>query len=251
MSTTKIFAMFNQAGGVAKTTCTMNLGYHLAKRSQRVLLIDMDGQSSLTDFMGYGDNEVQTAYESVIEETPLPIVKNVHGMDLVCSDVGMCHAEVLLTSIMMREFRLKQAIEPVLANYDYILIDCPPSLGILSIMSLVAATHVIIPVETHYKALKGLEKLFDTLASVRKGPNRNLKIGAVIPTKYNTSTNQGSRCLATLNDDLVEIGIVTNAIPQATAFTDASEKHMPLAVLDPKHKAVGVLDEITQILMAL
>jgi len=249
--TTKILAVFNQAGGVAKTTCTMNLGYHLAKKGQRVLLVDMDPQGSLTNFMGRSDGEIKIAVDSLLGDAPLPIVPNVHGMDLVCADIRMCKAEVQLISEMMREFRLRDALEPVKNNYDFILIDCPPTLGILSFISLVAATHVIIPVETNYKALIGIELMCDTIATVIKRPNRGLKVGAIIPTKYNASTNQGNFAIDTMKQDVSALGPITNPIPLAIAFSDASQAHIPLALYDPKHRALSVLDEISQHLIEM
>ena len=132
----RIIALFNQAGGVAKTTLTHNLGYHLAQRQHRVLLIDMDPQASLTKFMGKVPAELdKTIADAIIEEQPLPIHENIHGMDLSPSNRILSTAEMQLVSAEMRDLRLSEAIEPVLEFYDFILLDCPPSLGLLSYIS--------------------------------------------------------------------------------------------------------------------
>jgi chromosome partitioning protein len=126
----RIIALFNQAGGVAKTTLTMNLGYHLAQRENRVLLVDMNPQASLTIFMGLVPEELPaTLYEVVVEEKPLYIVEEIHGMDIAPTNQDLRIAEMQLVGAELRDFRLKQAIEPIETDYDFILIDCPPSLG--------------------------------------------------------------------------------------------------------------------------
>ena len=129
----RIIALFNQAGGVAKTTLTHNLGYHLAQRQHRVLLIDMDPQASLTTFMGKVPAQLdKTVADAIIEEQPLPIHEEIHGMDLSPSNRILSTAEMQLVSAEMRDLRLSEAIEPVLDAYDFILLDRPPSLGLLS-----------------------------------------------------------------------------------------------------------------------
>lgn len=180
----KIIAVFNQAGGVAKTTLTMNLGYQLAQRGHRVLLIDLDPQASLTTFMGLESYDLEHIIADALldEEGELPIHRDLHGMDLVPANLNLSAVEIQLASVMAREIRLKQALESVRLNYDYIAIDCPPSLGVLSILGLTAATHVLVPV----KAFKGVELLLDTIAKVRKRVNPTLEIAGFIPTLYRT-----------------------------------------------------------------
>lgn len=126
----------------------MNLGYHLAKKKNRVLLIDMDPQASLTTFMGLEpENITQTIYEAVVGEEDLPVYpKPIHGMSFTPANINLSAAELELVAALMREMRLKNALAPILDNYDYILIHCPTSLGILSVVSLVAATHILVPI---------------------------------------------------------------------------------------------------------
>ncbi|MGB7439882.1 MAG: ParA family protein [Coleofasciculaceae cyanobacterium] len=248
----RIISFFNQAGGVGKSTLTMNLGYHLAKHNHRVLLVDMDPQASLTDFMGLEASELdKTVYEAVLLGEPLPIHQDIHKMHLAPANINLSGAELELVVADMRDVRLREALEPVQENYDFILVDCPPSLGILSYISLVAATHVLVPIETEYKALKGTELLLNTIGRVRSRANRRLKIAGVVPTMHKARTIQGDRSLQSIQQQLSKIGTVYSAIPQAVAFVDASEEHVPLAVYKPKHPAVELLDQIAKNLEGL
>ena len=242
---TKIIAIFNQAGGVAKTTLTMNLGYQLAQNKNRVLLIDVDPQASLSTFMGIEPDDLEKSlYETIIEERPLFIQEDLHGMDLAPTNLDLSTAEMLLVSAELREYRLKNAIEPVTEYYDFILIDCPPSLGLLSVISLAAATHVLVPVETQFKAFQGTNKLLETVARIKSKINRKLKIAGFVPTIYDGRNSQDVRSLAAMHEQLAGIGTVFDPIPRSTIFADASEKRQPLAVLQPRHPAVPLLKKL-------
>ncbi|BAY95655.1 MULTISPECIES: ParA family protein [unclassified Tolypothrix] len=248
----RIIALFNQAGGVAKSTLTQNLGYHLAKREHRVLLIDIDPQASLTKFMGLVPSQLQkTVADAIINEQPLPIHEDIHGMDLAPANRVLSGAEMQLVSAAMRDFRLKEAIEPVLDEYDFILIDCPPSLGLLSYISLVAATHVLVPVETHLKAFEGTDELLQTITHVKNKANRKIQIAGFVPTRYAHQNSADKRALAAITEQLSAWGRIFPAIPRATAFVDATEERAPLAVFDPKHSVVTILEEIANSLEAL
>lgn len=147
-SACRIVSIFNQAGGVAKTTLTMNLGYHLSQHGERVLLVDMDPQASLTTFMGLEPYDLEkTIADSLLKDAPLPIHSALHSMDLIPANITLSGAEFQLASAIAREWKLKRALSTVVDTYSFILIDCPPTLGILSILSLVAATHVLISIQ--------------------------------------------------------------------------------------------------------
>lgn len=249
---TKVIAVFNQAGGVAKSTLTYNLGYHLAQKGHRVLLIDMDPQASLTIFMGLVPRELdKTVYNAVVEEQPLPIISGIHGMDLAPTNTTLSVAEMQLVQADMRDLRLKEAIEPILESYDFILIDCPPSLGLLSYISLVAATHVLVPIETHFKAFEGTNELLKTVARVRTKVNRQLQIAGFVPTKYDARNSQDTRTLGAISEQLSLAGKVYPPIPRSTAFVDATEERMPLAVYDSKHSSVAVLSQLASSLESI
>jgi chromosome partitioning protein len=248
----KVIAIFNQAGGVCKTTVAMNLGYHLALRGHRVLLVDIDPQASLTTFMGLEPHELeQTIANAILEEdTALPIRHHLHKMSLVPANITLSAAELQLASVIARELRLKDALEPEIDHYDFILIDCPPSLGVLSILALTAATHVLIPIQTHFKAFKGTELLLDTIKKVRKHLNRTLAIAGIVPTIFNNAS-QDKAILEALREQLSSIATVYAPIPRATAFADAAMARQPLAVYAPKHPSLLILDEITKGMEAL
>lgn len=246
-ATAQIIALFNQSGGVGKTTLTMNLGYHLAQRHHRVLLVDMDPQASLTIFMGLDPVELtQTVYEAVVGEEPLPIHGKVHGVDIAPSNINLSAAELELVSVLMRELRLKDALAPVESEYDFILIDCPPSLGILSIISLVAATHVLVPIQTQFKAFQGTDLLLNTVARLRKAANRSLALAGFIPTMYDGRTAQETRTFKAILEQLEPLAKVYAPIPRSIAFADASEARLPLAISNPKHPAVAVMEKIAE-----
>lgn len=248
----RIIALFNQSGGVAKTTLTMNLGYHLVQRKHRVLLVDMDPQASLTTFMGLDPVDLtSTVYESVVGEEPLPVHGLIHGMNIVPSNINLSAAELELVAVLMREMRLKDAIAPVASEYDFILIDCPPSLGILSVISLVAATHVLVPIQAQFKAFQGTDLLLNTVAQLRKAANRNLAIAGFVPTLYDGRTAQETRTLKAMEEQLSPVAKVYAPIPRSIAFPDASEARLPLAVHSRKHPAVAVMEKIAKSLETL
>ncbi len=250
----KIIALFNQSGGVGKTTLTMNIGYELAKRGKRVLLVDMDPQNSLTSFMGIKSFSLdisETIYTAVIDENPLPIRQNLYGMDLVPSNILLSTAEMKLITAIRREDRLKNALKPVLSDYDYIFLDCPPSLGILSIICLVAATDLIIPIQAEYKAVEGTMLLLRTISEMLSKANPDLIISGIIPTMF-TETMQGKRALRTIHTiyDRVKThrsfskAVLFPYIPRRTDIANASEAHVPISLYSPKLDAVDALDKV-------
>ena len=245
----KIISLFNQAGGVAKTTLAMNLGYQLAQRHHRVLLVDLDPQASLTVFMGLKPFELQaTIADSILRSLPLPIHSGISELDLVPANIGLSAAEIQLTSALAREWKLKQALEPIQESYDFILIDCPPSLGILSILGLVASTHILVPLETQFKAFMGVELLLDTVKQVRQQVNPGLEIAGFVPTIFASANAQDKQILEAVQQQLSTVGKVFPPIPRATAFADASMARQPLAVYASRHPAIAVLNEIAQAL---
>ncbi|MBF2014856.1 MAG: ParA family protein [Rivularia sp. T60_A2020_040] len=242
---TCVITLFNQSGGVGKSSLAMNLAYHIQERNRKVLVVDMDPQSSLTVFMGLDPTSLtKTVYDSILHSSPLPIHENIHGIDLAPANINLSAAELELVVADLRDMRLKEALEPILDQYDFILIDCPPSLGLLSYISLVASTHVLVPIQTQYKAFCGTELLLNTVARVRSRPNKKLQIAGFIPTMYDGRNVQDARTLQAIKEQLQKVGVVYPAIPRSTAFADASEDHVPLAVLNRKHPAVPILKKI-------
>ena len=247
-----VIALFNQAGGVGKSTLTVNIGYHLADIGCKVLLIDMDPQASLTIFMGLEPSDLErTVYDALMHEYPMPIHTDLHGMDLAPSNLNLCLAEQELVTADMRDTRLKEALSPLQSDYDFILIDCPPSLGLLSYVSLVAATSILIPIQTEYKALRGTELLIQTVGRVKRRANKSIRIAGVIPTMHKARTVQGDASLQAIKEQLSQVGKVFDTIPRATDFANASQAHKPLALFSPKHPAVKILQSIARELKTL
>jgi chromosome partitioning protein len=192
--TAKIFAFANQKGGVAKTTTTVNLGAYLAAAGRRVLIVDIDAQSNATTSLGINPRTLSVSlYDVLIDHVPIQeaiTLTDRVGLDLVPSTTDLAGAEVEMARLMARERLLDRALQPVRKNYDYILIDDPPSLGLLTINGLTAATDgVIIPVQCEYLALEGLSLLNQTIEQVREILNDRLKIAGVLLTMYDARTN--------------------------------------------------------------
>ncbi|MGH2414237.1 MAG: ParA family protein, partial [Microcystaceae cyanobacterium] len=151
-----------------------------------------------------------------------------------------------LVSTLMREMRLKNVLSPLTEQYDFILIDCPPSLGILTVISLVAATHVLVPIQCQFKAFQGTDLLLNTVARLRRAANPQLAFAGFIPTIYDNRTAQETRTYQAIKEQLSPLGTVYEPIPRAIAFPDASEARLPLALSKPSHPAVTILKKIVK-----
>jgi chromosome partitioning protein len=244
----QIIALFNQAGGVGKTTLTQNLGYHLSLRKYRVLLVDLDPQASLTSFQGIEPADLtHTVYESLVADEPegktLPIYKNYPNLDLVPSNLLLANAEQQLIFTSLREFRLKAVLAPYLTDYDYILIDCPPSLGILSLIGLVASRYVLVPIQTQFKATVGTDSLLSTVHKTKKQINPDLSILGFIPTQYSKNNKTEQRVLELLHEQLTQIAPIFPPLPRATGIAEASEYGKPFALTPKSNSAIIQLFE--------
>ena len=249
----KIISLFNQAGGVGKTTITQNIGYHITQNQQKVLLIDLDPQASLTSFMGLEPAEQKTTiYEPLVEEEQvleLPIQTDLFGMDFIPANLLLANAEQQLIFANLREFRLQQLLEPLRNRYDFILIDCPPSLGLLSLIALVASDGVLVPIQTQFKATVGTDSLLKTVFKVRKQINSSLKIIGFIPTQYLKSNKTEQRVLELIEEQLKAVAPILPPLPRATAIAEATEYGMPFALTPKKTKSIiNLFDSYAQYL---
>ena len=194
----KVIAIANQKGGVGKTTTTFNLGVALAHAGKRVLLVDSDPQGDLTTYMGIHDPDnipvtLSTLMERSIKDEDInskeAILKHDEGIDLIPSNLELSSMEVSLVNAMSREFTLRNCLSDIKDKYDYVLIDCMPSLGMITINALACADKVIIPVQSEFLAAKGMSHLLNTVLKVRKQINPNLKVGGILLTMVDGRTN--------------------------------------------------------------
>lgn len=239
--TCKIISFFNQAGGVGKTTITQNIGYHLSQNQQKVLLIDLDPQASLTSFMGLEPAEQETTiYQPLVEEEEiaLPIHQNLFGVDFIPSNLLLANAEQQLIFANLREFRLQQLLNPLRNNYDFILIDCPPSLGLLSLIALVASDGILVPIQTQFKATVGTDSLLQTVFKIRKQINPHLEIMGFIPTQYLKTNRTEQRVLDLIDEQLKAVAQILSPLPRATAIAEATEYGMPFALTPKKNQSI-------------
>jgi chromosome partitioning protein len=189
-----IFSVTNQKGGVGKTTTVMNIGVYLASKGNKVLLVDIDPQSNLSSGLGIisSENKLPSVYDFLVNKTDIEKIvttTRIENLDIVPSSIELAGAEIELVNAISRENVLKRGLDKITHNYDYILIDCPPSLGLLTINGLVSSHKILIPVQTEYFALEGLGQLVNTIKLVKNNLNPNLEIGGVILTMVDTRTN--------------------------------------------------------------
>lgn len=180
---THIISISNHKGGVGKTTSTQNIGVGLSKSGKKVLLVDLDPQANLSDAFGYDQVEI-SIYDALLGKQDLPIIELTGNLHLVPSNIDLSVAEPELTAKTGREYKLKEILEEIKDNYDYILIDCPPSLGLLTVNAFTASTEIYIPIDGEYFALKGLDKLIMVINEVKKVINPNIEITGAFVTRF-------------------------------------------------------------------
>lgn len=239
----EIIAITNQKGGVGKTTTSVNLGASLAYLGKKILLIDMDAQGNATSGVGVRKGEVdQDIYDVLINEVPLSEVildSSRANMQIAPATIQLAGAEVELTSVMARETRLKRAVEEVKDDYDYIIIDCPPSLGHLTINAFTASHSLIIPVQCEYYALEGLSQLLNTVRLVQKHFNPDLNILGVLLTMLDGRTNLGSEVVEEVKKYFRE-KVHKTIIPRNIRLSEAPSYGKSIIDYDLKSKGAEV-----------
>jgi len=228
----RIISMVNQKGGVGKTTSTVSLGAALAGYGRRVLLVDFDPQGALSVALGYNPNEMDlTVYNLLTDPNchigDVMLQTDVAGMELIPSNIDLSAAEIQLVSEVGREYALQRALEPVIADYDIVLIDCQPSLGLLTINALTASTDVIIPMATEYFALRGVALLTDTINKVMGRLNPDLRILGVLATMYDPRTLHSREVLETVTKAFGD-QVFTTVINRTVKFPDAAVAGEPI-----------------------
>ena len=242
-----IISMANQKGGVGTTTTTNNVGASLADAGQRVLVIDTDPQGNATSGLGIAKSEVdKDVYNVLIDETP--IAETVHSttmanLDIVPATIQLAGAEMELTSLMARETRLKEAVSTIEDKYDYILIDCPPSLGQLSINAFTASDSILIPVQSEFYALEGLSQLLNSIRLVQKHFNKDLGIEGVLLTMLDARTNLGAEVVKEVQTYFGE-KVYKTIIPRITKLAEAPSYGKTIIQYDPKSRGAIVYQEL-------
>jgi chromosome partitioning protein len=235
-ASTRIFTVANQKGGVGKTTTTVNIAAAMAMGGLRVLVIDLDPQGNASTALGVEHRDSAGVYEVLMGNSSMSeVVKKVAGfpaLDCVSSNTSLANAEINLVSMVARELQLKAAIDEVSANYDYIFIDCPPSLGLLTINAFAASKELLIPIQTEYYALEGLSQLLETYSVVKKRLNPSLNLSTIVLTMFDSRTRLSNDVAANVRshfpNELIDI-----PIPRAVRVSEAPSYNQTVMTYDP------------------
>jgi chromosome partitioning protein len=240
----QVIALANQKGGVAKTTTTLNLGVALVERGKRVLCVDLDPQSNLTMSQGIDPDELdRTMFDVLVHKTPLEDVIQHREVDLAASSIDLAGAELALSSMIGRERALQKALLPVRGLYDFILIDTPPSLGLLTINALTSADGVIVPVQCEYLSLRGLIQLENTLTMIRENLNPDVRIRGILPTMFDGRTLHSREAVEILQENFGDLVFETK-IRKTIRYAEAPVKGTSVLKYDSKGKAARAYREL-------
>ena len=254
-----VIAVVNQKGGTAKTTTVENLGIGLAREGKKVLLVDTDPQGSLTISLGYPrPDELEITLFDLLNKTINEdsvsagegILHQAEGIDLIPANISLAGLEVALVNTMNRERILKQFLEPVKGNYDYLLLDCMPSLGMLTVNALAAADAALVPVQANYLSAKGLEQLLQTINKVKRQINPKLRIEGILLTMVDGRTNYGREISSLIRDTYGgHIKIFKSEIPRSVRAAEISAEGKSLFLHDPKGKVAAAYQNLTKELL--
>ncbi len=233
----QVLALANQKGGVAKTTTTLNLGVALAERGKRVLAVDLDPQSNLTMSQGIDPDDLERSmFDVLVHKTPIAEVIVSREIDLAVSSIDLAGAELALSSMIGRERALQKALLPVRGEYDYVLIDTPPSLGLLTINALTAADGVIVPVQCEYLSLRGLIQLENTLTMIRDNLNPDVHITGILPTMFDGRTLHAREAVEILQENFGQL-VFDTRIRKTIRYAEAPVKGTSVLKYDSKGNA--------------
>jgi len=250
----KVIAICNQKGGVGKTTTSINLSTYLAISGKKILLIDIDPQGNATSGLGINKHNIkQSVYDLVIDEIdPRPVIIGtmVENLSLIPSTLSLTGAEVELVGIMGREYRLKKALSTILSDFDFIFIDCPPSLGLLTVNALAAADSVLIPVQCEFYALEGLGQLVNTINLVKENINASLVIEGVLLTMADFRTNLTNEVIKEVRE-FFKGRVYDTIIPRNIKLTEAPGFGKPVALYDKSSLGAQKYQEFTNELLGV
>ena len=244
----KVIAIANQKGGVGKTTTSINLSTILAKKGKKVMLIDADPQGNATSGLGIDKNVETSLYDVLINEVDIiSVLKDtcIKTLKICPSNMNLAGAEVELVSMMSREQRLKEKIDEVKKEFDFIIIDCPPSLGLITLNSLTASNSVLIPVQCEYYALEGLGQLINTVNLVKKHLNKSLEIEGAVLTMYDMRTNLSNQVVREVKKYFGD-KVYKTVIPRNIKLSEAPSFGMPITIYDPKSKGARCYEKLAK-----
>jgi chromosome partitioning protein len=247
---TRVIALANQKGGVAKTTTTLNLGVSLREMGHRVLLVDLDPQGNLTMSQGMNPDVIdRSMFDVLVHRVPISNVISHVEVDLAVASIDLAGAELALSSLIGRERALEKALHEVRADYDYVLIDTPPSLGLLTINAFVAATGVIVPVQCEYLSLRGLVQLENTLAMVRENLNPQVAVQGIVATMYDGRTLHSREAIEILQENFGSL-LYETRIRKTVRYAEAPVKGSSVLRYDPSGPAAEAYRQLARELVA-
>jgi len=243
----RVIAVANQKGGVAKTTTAVNLGACLAFRGKKVLVVDIDPQGNASSGLGVDRLTVKGCiYDVLINGVPIEqiiVETKIKNLHVVPATIRLAGAEIELVSAISREIKLKKAIAPIRENYDFILIDCPPSLGLLTLNALTAADKILIPIQCEYYALEGLGQLMNTIKLIKKHLNPHLELEGVVLTMFDARTNLSIQVVDEVKQ-YFKNKVFKTIIPRNVRLSEAPSHGEPVITYDPKSRGAEVYNEL-------
>jgi chromosome partitioning protein len=242
----QVIALANQKGGVAKTTTTLNLGVALAERGKRVLAVDLDPQSNLTMSQGIDPDDLERSmFDVLVHKTPMEDIIVPREIDLAVASIDLAGAELAMSSMIGRERALQKALLPLRSTYDYVFIDTPPSLGLLTINALTAADSVIVPVQCEYLSLRGLIQLENTLSMIRENLNPDVRIRGILPTMFDGRTLHSREAVEILQENFGNLVFETR-IRKTIRYAEAPVKGTSVLKYDSNGNAARAYRDLAQ-----